>query len=268
MREVEGMSYEEMAVAMNVSKGTIMSRLFHARQKLQRALGDYYRSEGGGQSACLEEGRAAGAMSTRDAPSGTVPGGRTPTGAPPTDLELMLWVDGELDADRAGEVADYIRADARAARIVSALRQGSQTIAEDALRHAELSDADNIADNVMEAIDAAASRHLIAPVRRAPAWRAPAVAALGIALAAAAAWTLIFPSELVPVSKRAPAPASVSSGATVAAVEEEAKEGVWIDVVDFGTRPGTIFYVPSEDESILPVVWLTEDDTPSSGDMP
>ncbi|MCB9609241.1 MAG: sigma-70 family RNA polymerase sigma factor [Polyangiaceae bacterium] len=42
MREVEGMSYEEMAEAMQVSKGTIMSRLFHARQKLQRALGDCY----------------------------------------------------------------------------------------------------------------------------------------------------------------------------------------------------------------------------------
>lgn len=42
MREVEGMSYEEMADAMQVSKGTIMSRLFHARQKLQRALGDCY----------------------------------------------------------------------------------------------------------------------------------------------------------------------------------------------------------------------------------
>ena len=38
MREVEGMSYEEMAKAMGVSKGTIMSRLFHARKKLQRAL--------------------------------------------------------------------------------------------------------------------------------------------------------------------------------------------------------------------------------------
>jgi RNA polymerase sigma-70 factor, ECF subfamily len=45
MREVEGMSYEEMAMTMNVSKGTIMSRLFHARQKLQRALADYYRNE-------------------------------------------------------------------------------------------------------------------------------------------------------------------------------------------------------------------------------
>jgi len=38
MREIQGMSYEEMAEAMNVSKGTIMSRLFHARRKLENAL--------------------------------------------------------------------------------------------------------------------------------------------------------------------------------------------------------------------------------------
>jgi RNA polymerase sigma-70 factor (ECF subfamily) len=42
MREIEGLSYEEMAQAMGVSKGTIMSRLFHARQKLQKALHDCY----------------------------------------------------------------------------------------------------------------------------------------------------------------------------------------------------------------------------------
>lgn len=47
MREVEGMSYEEMAQAMGISKGTIMSRLFHARQKLQRALADCYAEEKG-----------------------------------------------------------------------------------------------------------------------------------------------------------------------------------------------------------------------------
>jgi RNA polymerase sigma-70 factor, ECF subfamily len=45
MRELEGMSYEEMAEAMGVSKGTIMSRLFHARQKLQRALIDCYEEQ-------------------------------------------------------------------------------------------------------------------------------------------------------------------------------------------------------------------------------
>ena len=47
MREIEGLSYEEMAQAMGVSKGTIMSRLFHARQKLQRALVDCYKEQVG-----------------------------------------------------------------------------------------------------------------------------------------------------------------------------------------------------------------------------
>lgn len=40
MRELEGMSYEEMAQAMGCSKGTIMSRLFHARKNMQKRLGD------------------------------------------------------------------------------------------------------------------------------------------------------------------------------------------------------------------------------------
>lgn len=40
MRELEGLSYEEMAQAMNCSKGTIMSRLFHARKNMQKRLID------------------------------------------------------------------------------------------------------------------------------------------------------------------------------------------------------------------------------------
>jgi RNA polymerase sigma-70 factor (ECF subfamily) len=40
MRELEGLSYEEMAQAMACSKGTIMSRLFHARRNMQRRLLD------------------------------------------------------------------------------------------------------------------------------------------------------------------------------------------------------------------------------------
>jgi RNA polymerase sigma-70 factor (ECF subfamily) len=40
MRELEGMSYEEMAQAMGCSKGTIMSRLFHARKNMQKQLVD------------------------------------------------------------------------------------------------------------------------------------------------------------------------------------------------------------------------------------
>lgn len=38
MREFQGMSYEEMANAMQCSKGTIMSRLFHARKNMQKLL--------------------------------------------------------------------------------------------------------------------------------------------------------------------------------------------------------------------------------------
>ncbi|MBH25268.1 MAG: RNA polymerase subunit sigma [Myxococcales bacterium] len=41
LREVHGMSYEEMAEAMNVSKGTVMSRLHHARKNMQKALQGY-----------------------------------------------------------------------------------------------------------------------------------------------------------------------------------------------------------------------------------
>ena len=41
LREVEGLSYEEMAQIMKVPKGTIMSRLFHARRKLQEQLQPY-----------------------------------------------------------------------------------------------------------------------------------------------------------------------------------------------------------------------------------
>jgi RNA polymerase sigma-70 factor (ECF subfamily) len=44
MREVEGLSYQEMADALGCSIGTIMSRLFHARKKMQTMLLDYRRA--------------------------------------------------------------------------------------------------------------------------------------------------------------------------------------------------------------------------------
>jgi len=38
LREVEGLSYEEIARAVGCSLGTVMSRLFHARRKLQKVM--------------------------------------------------------------------------------------------------------------------------------------------------------------------------------------------------------------------------------------
>ena len=42
LREIEGLSYAEIAEATGVSIGTVMSRLFHARQKLQVALKEWH----------------------------------------------------------------------------------------------------------------------------------------------------------------------------------------------------------------------------------
>ena len=41
LREIEGLSYSEIADVMQVSKGTVMSRLYHARKNLQLFLMDY-----------------------------------------------------------------------------------------------------------------------------------------------------------------------------------------------------------------------------------
>ncbi len=41
LRELEGMSYEDLARVLKIPKGTVMSRLFHARAKLQKILEGY-----------------------------------------------------------------------------------------------------------------------------------------------------------------------------------------------------------------------------------
>lgn len=54
LREVEGLTYEELAVRLGIQKGTVMSRLFHARRKMQAALSEYAglsaESETGGEA--------------------------------------------------------------------------------------------------------------------------------------------------------------------------------------------------------------------------
>ncbi|RAL21841.1 RNA polymerase subunit sigma-24 [Lujinxingia litoralis] len=45
LREVEGLSYEEIADVLNISKGTVMSRLYHARRYFQAAVENYVGDE-------------------------------------------------------------------------------------------------------------------------------------------------------------------------------------------------------------------------------
>ena len=40
LRELEGLSYKEIAEAMEIPEGTVMSRLYYARKKLQKLLAD------------------------------------------------------------------------------------------------------------------------------------------------------------------------------------------------------------------------------------
>lgn len=53
LREIEGLSYEEIADVLGISKGTVMSRLFHARKNLQKLLGPYV-TEGSDVPASLK----------------------------------------------------------------------------------------------------------------------------------------------------------------------------------------------------------------------
>ena len=45
LREVEGLSYDELAKVLGIRKGTVMSRLFHARLKMQKKLREYLGDE-------------------------------------------------------------------------------------------------------------------------------------------------------------------------------------------------------------------------------
>jgi anti-sigma factor RsiW len=190
--------------------------------------------------------------------------------APPTDLELMLWADGELEGPRAAEVEEFLAGDARARDVVASVRLCGDLLAEQALVVAHAAGADSTAENVIDASELEASRRLISskPVQRKVfTWRGPAVTAFGLAFAAAAAWFVFFPTrEMTTVDETSAVAQGGPSDPVAVAVADSLTAS--IEVVDFGSRPGTIFYVPSDGESVA-VVWLSDDESsPAPGDVP
>ncbi len=53
LREIDGLSYDEIAEKVGCSIGTVMSRLFHARKNVQKVMAPYYK----GDAAVSEGGR-------------------------------------------------------------------------------------------------------------------------------------------------------------------------------------------------------------------
>jgi anti-sigma factor RsiW len=191
------------------------------------------------------------------------------TAAPPTDEELMLFVDGELEATRDAEVAVHVASDPTSRRKVLALRLVGDVLRETS---SESSMPVGIVDTVMgkiDALDRPASRvvSLDAARTKAAARRIYSMAAVAVAAAAAiAVWARAgtepgaSPSA---VAVMAPSPSlDVSAPPPERPIEVQAVEehGAEVAAVDFGTRTGSIFYVPTEaaEPSVLAVVWISD----------
>ncbi|AUX36496.1 MULTISPECIES: anti-sigma factor [Sorangium] len=214
--------------------------------------------------------------------------------APPTDLELMLYVDGELDEARHRQVEEYVLHDPRCRAKVAGLVTAADMIRDSALAS---SAADGIADGVMAKIlegqgavakanggavvqPLAASPPAAPPRARARLQGSPAndnargiFALTALAVAAAAAMMVWGRTDVeapsaaltatAPSAELAPPPAAPTHEPVAAPTAEgEIEPGVEIAAVDFGARMGSIFYVPREAAASGPtttVVWLSDE---------
>lgn len=212
-------------------------------------------------------------------------------GSRPTDQELMLFADGELEGARRDEVAAHVAADPVAKRKLAALRLTSDLV-RDAALGASAKLADGIADDVMARIAAEAgplpkpaekvvsldgaradrARRDEDPARAAKeqAGRSRTIftlAAVAVAAAAAMAFWGRQPPE-TPVAMHdaptavAPPPSSAAPRPAETAKPSAPAEqgGAEVAAVDFGARTGSIFYVPSDVASqVTAVVWIDDD---------
>jgi anti-sigma factor RsiW len=201
--------------------------------------------------------------------------------ASPTDLELMLYADGELDKDRRAAVEAWLAGPGEPARGARAklAAMGAVSSAVRARGRDVSAAADGIADAVMARIQPELPKPLPLPRALPPQTARPkrsslpyafaAVAAFAAAAAAMVLWrpaspvagrarhTLAVTPETVKIPAQPPSPAHVPRGIEVSAV-------------DFGAHAGTVYYVPSSTSAIstTAVLWLDDaaDDAAEDGD--
>jgi anti-sigma factor RsiW len=206
-------------------------------------------------------------------------------GAAPTDLELMLYADGELDADRIAAVEACLERDAAARAKLAALDLVSGMVRERADGHAAFA----VADAVMARIAAEPPAPgpsvvgLLGPAQTGGvAGKVPRPAsndnARGLYLVAA----FVVAAAAVVMLWRAPLRGghgplgrgvvedemAATSPSEAAKHEGEMEHGVEVSSVDFGSANGAIFYVPTGASSTTTVVWLSDDEDDAAGDEP
>lgn len=221
---------------------------------------------------------------------------------PPSDLELMLYFDGELTGSRLAEVRQAIERDKTLQKKLAALQLSAEVVEENAMAIAQVDLANAIMSKVaaedirsLDPRDAAplATNERMAEVK--PLLGKTLVHAKAnpsndnargvfslAALAVAAAAGLMIWGRLDTAGPRldgitvamttvaaTPAEASLPTAAPAqtpampsAEPEGEDEVGVEVAAVDFGSRTGTIFYVPTEaatSNHTTTVVWLSDD---------
>ncbi len=210
----------------------------------------------------------------------------------PSDLELMLYADGELPEERLAEVEAYLERSSSARNKVRALDFSSALLREEALSSAAR--AGDLTDAIFARIQAEAQPQVEAPpvklatvhalpvAKRPPAPKAkPAndssrglFTLAAVAFAAAAGLMIWGKMRLAPdpqahlrprpvptaVAARPELPPPVKPAEIPA--ENDDEHGVEVASVNFGSRTGSIFYVPKgavASNATTTVVWLNDD---------
>jgi hypothetical protein len=209
-------------------------------------------------------------------------------------MELMLYVDGELDSERLADVEAFIEESDVARRKVAALRMASGIVLEHTMAVSKPID---IASAVMAKIDAGVAEpsmkngagadiidiregHVAKVERSVERSRAAndnsrGIFTLAAIAVAAAAGMMIWgrmgaeqsrPTVSAPVmtqeaAPQAPAEPAKKTAEEPAALDGDTEHGVEVAAVDFGAHMGTIFYVPTDATAgvTTTVVWVDDD---------